>query len=79
MQRLLSKLKSMEDAENVVFFREAWKLADKLMSLDDHNMWKVIQGVWVEMLTASPLVDIEDTCTPRLWAQVGSCCPMSGS
>jgi hypothetical protein len=43
----------MEDAENVVFFREAWKLADKLMSLDDHKMWKVIQGVWVEMLCFS--------------------------
>jgi hypothetical protein len=27
--------------------------ADKLMSLDDHKMWKVIQGVWVEMLCFS--------------------------
>ncbi|XP_066357897.1 uncharacterized protein [Miscanthus floridulus] len=39
------------DREN--FIDKAWDLAQVLLNMSDDKMWKVIQGVWVEMLCFS--------------------------
>ena len=48
VEKIISKA---ENADAEGFLRDAWLLAQALMQLDDDDkMWKVIRGVWVEML-----------------------------
>ena len=48
VEKIISKA---ENADAEGFLRNAWLLAQALMQLDDDDkMWKVIRGVWVEML-----------------------------
>jgi hypothetical protein len=35
------------------FIQDAWKISKALLALGDKKMWKVIEGVWVEMLCFS--------------------------
>lgn len=52
-QEITDKIKSNEDARES-FICDAWALAQRLMDLgDETKMWKVIQGVWLEMLCYS--------------------------
>ena len=51
VEKIISKA---ENADAEGFLRDAWLLAQALMQLDDDDkMWKVIRGVWVEMLCFS--------------------------
>ena len=51
VEKIISKA---ENADAEGFLRNAWLLAQALMQLDDDDkMWKVIRGVWVEMLCFS--------------------------
>jgi hypothetical protein len=64
MQRIIAKVQVVEhihsppNAERNVttqgFIHDAWKLAIRLLDIgDEHKMWEVIEGVWVEMLCFS--------------------------
>jgi hypothetical protein len=55
-QRVFEKCKSsaslsQQDTSSLV--GDAWELAQSLLSVDDTKIWKLIQGVWVEMLCFS--------------------------
>jgi hypothetical protein len=54
-KQLMEKIIDKAEKSEMGFLHEAWLLAEALMQLgdDDDKMWKVIRGVWVEMLCFS--------------------------
>ncbi|KAM0829300.1 hypothetical protein ACQ4PT_066961 [Festuca glaucescens] len=53
-KQLIDKVKSARDSSTKEsFIYDAWVLAEGLMDLGGERMWKVIQGVWLEMMCFS--------------------------
>ncbi|KAL6844568.1 hypothetical protein ACP4OV_025227 [Aristida adscensionis] len=51
-KRIIQELKSTQGSQES-FIHDAWVLAEALQALGDEKMWKVIEGVWIEMLCFS--------------------------
>ncbi|CAM0902338.1 unnamed protein product [Alopecurus aequalis] len=53
-KKVIDKVKSAQDTSTKeTFIYDAWVLAEELMDLVGENMWRVIQGVWLEMMCFS--------------------------
>lgn len=53
-QKIIDQVKDAEDSAGIV--NDAWYIAEDLISIhreDEENMWRLVQGVWVEMLCFS--------------------------
>uniref|UniRef100_A0A0E0N2Z2 DUF4220 domain-containing protein n=1 Tax=Oryza rufipogon TaxID=4529 RepID=A0A0E0N2Z2_ORYRU len=55
MQTIIAKMKQpLETSNERGFIDDAWSIAEELIKLEDtEKMWRVIEGVWVEMLCFS--------------------------
>ncbi|CAM0948387.1 unnamed protein product [Alopecurus aequalis] len=54
IEETINRVKSKEAGTTDTFICDAWELAEGLMGIgDETHMWKVIQGVWIEMLCFS--------------------------
>lgn len=53
-KQLIEKVKCAQDTNTKeTFIYDAWELAEGLMDLGGEKMWRVIQGVWLEMMCFS--------------------------